>query len=309
MEIKSRFSTIYFYVPLAITIVAVLGGFYIGLYTRATGVLNSNKNMPALALVFGGALFAWLIIRNARAVSVNTHEITIRSLFSKKVIVAANISAINNFERGSLGFLRISSTRIVNGIGITMQDGGKVFLYTGYYKNTGTLKQALYANFGNLITSPSNSNSTGSGTAVSSGEEKFAGNPLFSVHGMAFSIFLVIMFVVMAQTGYLVPFWQVFAISAVVLYLGSGGMLNYFIVSGNKLIIKNHIWWWRNIQFDLDDIKQAVAEHHYKTPNSLCINFKNFTTKNYAAGSLYNKTWKKLLERLASAGIESISEI
>jgi len=312
MKVESRFSVTYFYLPLIIGVAIICTGFYLGLHADAVANKNNtDAGMPALMMVFGGIFFAWLSLRRATTITVDKSGIEIRSFFAKKVIGEADILSINNFARGSLGVLRTSSGYGVNGISITTKNLNTVFLPGRYYRNILILKQAVQVNFNGLLIRPPSTEvvSTNSNARDGQAGEKFSGNALFSVHGLAYFVFLLVMFIVMAQTGYLLPFFGVFAISVVVLYFASGNVLNYFIISGNKLIIRNHVWWWRNKQFDISDIEQVVAEHNYHSANSLCINFKNFSTKNFSAGSLRNKTWKALLDKLAAKGVESLLEI
>ena len=61
--------------------------------------------------------------------------------------------------------------------------------------------------------------------------------------------------------------------------------------------------------YEINNINQVIVENRTKGSNMLEINFSDYSTKKYAAGSLRNTHWQALLQRLSSLGVEAKSEI
>lgn len=84
--------------------------------------------------------------------------------------------------------------------------------------------------------------------------------------------------------------------------------MNYFILTENKLIVKNPIWTWKKIEFDLKTIKHISIVQPMRSPISLKISTEN-SSKLIGATSLRNKTWKKLKQDLEEKNVTVIDKI
>lgn len=56
-------------------------------------------------------------------------------------------------------------------------------------------------------------------------------------------------------------------------------------------------------------LEQVIAESNWQVSNDLRISFKNNSTKTYGAGSLRDKTWKELIDKISSMGIPVACEV
>ena len=72
----------------------------------------------------------------------------------------------------------------------------------------------------------------------------------------------------------------------------------------NYLIIKNTIWFWKRDIYLLTDIKEVVIETPHRLSTSLRIITTDYRDKLYPAGSLSDKTWKKMMEQLRNDKIK-----
>lgn len=69
--------------------------------------------------------------------------------------------------------------------------------------------------------------------------------------------------------------------------------MNYFTLTDEKLIVKNHIWYSKLIEIDLNTIKDITIIQPYRSPKSLYI--QTYSEKQLVrASSLRFETWKKL---------------
>ncbi|MES2850182.1 MAG: hypothetical protein V4685_14080, partial [Bacteroidota bacterium] len=85
-------------------------------------------------------------------------------------------------------------------------------------------------------------------------------------------------------------------------------LMNYFKVSQNFFIVKNHNFFWKEKGYKLSDIKEIVFETQGKMPNCLRIITKDFRNKLYPAGTLRDKTWLELKDKLESYNIRVRNE-
>lgn len=83
-----------------------------------------------------------------------------------------------------------------------------------------------------------------------------------------------------------------------IFYLGFGYRLDYFLISNEHIVVKNHFLPWINKSYDIDDIVEINFENPSKRSKSLRITTKNFKSKLYSAGSLREKKWIELKEKL-----------
>lgn len=78
--------------------------------------------------------------------------------------------------------------------------------------------------------------------------------------------------------------------------------MNYFILTDEKLIVKNPVWYSKLIEFDLNQIKDITIIQPYRSPRCLYIKTES-ETQLVRASSLKDKTWKKLKRDLENKSI------
>lgn len=85
-------------------------------------------------------------------------------------------------------------------------------------------------------------------------------------------------------------------------------LMNYFQVSDNFFVVRNHNFFWIKKPYNIKDIKEVVFETQGKMPNCLRIITKDFRNKLYPAGTLRDKTWLDLKDKLETYKINVRSE-
>jgi len=80
-------------------------------------------------------------------------------------------------------------------------------------------------------------------------------------------------------------------------------LMHYFVLSDNYFAIRNHNFIWKNKVYRIDDIKEIVFETQGKMPNCLRIITKDFRNKLYPAGTLREKMWLDMKDKLELKGI------
>ena len=74
--------------------------------------------------------------------------------------------------------------------------------------------------------------------------------------------------------------------------------MHYFQVSKNFLVVRNHNRIWKRKAYRINNIQEVVFETKQKWPNCLRVITKDFKTSLYPAGTLTDKTWLQLKDRL-----------
>jgi len=132
--------------------------------------------------------------------------------------------------------------------------------------------------------------------------ETFKGNQFTSFRGISlwgligFFVYLVINNKRPAQIGGLFfvlgfsLFW----------FIAFSYQMHYFQVSDNYFLIRNHNFLWKKKAYKIADIKEIVFETQGKMPNYLRIITKDFRNKLYPAGTLSDKNWLALKDKLES---------
>ncbi len=85
-------------------------------------------------------------------------------------------------------------------------------------------------------------------------------------------------------------------------------LMNYFQVSDNFFVVRNHNFFWTKKPYNIKDIKEVVFETQGKMPNCLRIITKDFRNKLYPAGTLRDKTWLELKDKLEAYKIKVRNE-
>lgn len=86
-------------------------------------------------------------------------------------------------------------------------------------------------------------------------------------------------------------------------FLFHSWFMNYFCLTKNILLVKNHNLLWRKNYYRLSDIEEVVIEMPDKHPYCMRIITKNFKSKLYPAATLRTRTWHRLIEELEAKGV------
>ena len=199
----------------------------------------------------------------------------------------------------------------MEGASILFKNGIEKFIYDDMYSNTWQVKmffdQVVIKK--NEVTEteikPINKNSL-----RFEKEELFKGNPLTSLRGISlwgligFFVGLMV-FKMKAPPIGLFLFFFGFSVFWFVLH---SYMMHYFGLTKEYFVIRNHNFFWMQKVYRIDEIKEIVYESQGQQPNCLRIITKDFKNKLYPAGTLRDKTWLYLKERLELNGIRVRNE-
>jgi hypothetical protein len=136
-------------------------------------------------------------------------------------------------------------------------------------------------------------------------EETFKGNQFTSLRGISlwgligFFGFLLISKWQSPPLGLLI-FFGAFGTFWFVL---NSWLMHYFGLTKDYLIVRNHNFFWKVKIYRLTDIKEVVYETQGKQPNCMRIITNDFRNKLYPAGTLRDKTWLDLKDKLEAKGV------
>ena len=89
-------------------------------------------------------------------------------------------------------------------------------------------------------------------------------------------------------------------------YAGFGQQMNYFEISGEVFIIRNHYFPWKKTEINIDEILQANLEkYHHRRSYGLRIITSDYKSRLFYAGSLWGSTWDELFTDLGSMGVKT----
>lgn len=134
----------------------------------------------------------------------------------------------------------------------------------------------------------------------------YSGNPVFSFRGIMMWGFIIFILYLTFSTGGKISFSKkliVFIPVCIVWFLINAYSMNYFQVSKNFLVIKNHYFFWKKNIFKLTDIEELVIETQPKQANMLRVITKDFKRKLYRAGTLKDSTWHDLKDDLEKKNV------
>ena len=134
--------------------------------------------------------------------------------------------------------------------------------------------------------------------------EVFKGNPAFSFRGIILWGLIGFMLYLTFFGGKPVdPKVTVFFIGlSIFLFLMISLSMNYFGLTSEYLIVKNHHFIWKKHFYKLSNIKEIVYETQPKATYALRLITRDFKTKKYAAGTLRAKHWLELMDKLQEKG-------
>lgn len=121
----------------------------------------------------------------------------------------------------------------------------------------------------------------------------YKGNPILCFTGFSmWSLLLFIPLLVMLKknTIYVNPL-LIFNPLSIFWFIFHARMMNYFEISENFIIVKNHYFFWRKKTVRIDKIKEIHLYRPHRRSNTLRILFNDFSTETYMAGSLTTLNW------------------
>lgn len=140
---------------------------------------------------------------------------------------------------------------------------------------------------------------------------EFKGNPIFSFRGLmmwgliGFFTYLLIFtegkISKFDQMKFLIPF-------CIFWFFLNAYSMNYFEISKNFFIVKNHYFFWKKKIYRITDIEEIVYETQQKQSNILRVITNDFKRGLYPAGTLKDSKWIEMKEELEKKKVKVRNE-
>lgn len=260
-------------------------------------------------------LFIGYSVIRVPKISIDSTTISFKSIFKSKVFPLITLKSIGLTGKAYNKFTLLNEecTRLI------FIDGEEEVIFLNYYRNNRellTILQKLSDPAFNTTALLSDDffnarfiEKADIDIAIDDTFIKYSGNYITSYNGIFFfgiPLFFSLFIVKKKDTE---AMFFMFIISFFISYFAFGRELRYFYLSDSYLIIKHHLFPWSKKIFQVDEIKEVVLETPYRQANTLRVITKHFVSKKYTAGSLRDKTWKKLKQRFKSLEIPVRDEI
>jgi len=257
--------------------------------------------MPVFSLALYLLAFTMIYAywKNSPKITLDKHSITIgNEIFYLKDIKDIALT-------GKMPFKMII-TFPMEGTAVLFNNGTEKILFDDMYSNSSEIK--LFLEQVVLKKQEFNPNSTKEirQDAIQFGnEETFKGNQFTSFRGI--SLWGLIGFF----TFLLISKWQSPPIGLLI-FFGTFGtfwfilhswLMHYFGLTKDYLIVRNHNFIWKLKIYRFTDIKEVVYETQGKQPNCMRIITNDFRNKLYPAGTLRDKSWLDLKDKLEAKGV------
>lgn len=186
----------------------------------------------------------------------------------------------------------------------------RIQLFDDFYSNISEIKAFIQENVIDRKTSPETSSPL---INIDINKELFIpykGNPLLSFRGIIMWVFILfLLFLPILSNKPINQKGIALSMSfAVLFFLLFSRMLNYFEMSDNFFVVKNHYFFWKNEIYSISDIREIVFESHHKQPNLLRLITKDFNSKTYLAASLNDSNWLDMKSQLEKSNISVRNE-
>ena len=306
--LESKLHPIKFYLQL---VCFSLFGFTVStlLLLEVLGIVQiSDNDIANWIKILAAILIFWMVIVLVKRYSESAAKIIIFTdhlLFNDTRIEFSDIEEIQLIGKVDMMFFLPFP---MNGIRIAMNNKVEKVLYDSFYTNTAEIKQCLEQ----LIImkkrfEPYRTKQIQPAEVKISEVIQYKGMQLFCFHGAAIWIgvlvFLSVTLIGENEESPLLVHSIIFAIIATYIFALSF-FLNYFLVTDEYLVIKNHNWIWRNRIFAFEDIREVYIEEDGKWPKTLVVFTKDFRKHEYPASSLRKKQWFGLWRALARKKIK-----
>jgi len=311
---KSRFSFwyIYFLYTLFLSVNA-LGIYFLSHpemeFKGRLGIKTSGITF-GIALIVLTALCIYWLSRWTIQVVIKDSFIELKGIGKHIIIQKHEIAKLNLTGRESIWFLIIPS--MTSAIIIELTDGERYILSDCFYRQIHLLKMELQ-NFYSGGKDKSSRTITKDKRLLDSDipfTEKFSGNFLLSVNGVIISgvgLACLYMLADNNKKNQLIIYFLI-GLFFSLFYFAFGRQSHYFYLSEDKLTIKNHLFFWKQKSIPLIDIKKIIIETPHQQSTGIKVITNDFRSNLYCGGSLRDKTWQQLKERLKKLGIKVENE-
>ncbi|SFB09527.1 hypothetical protein SAMN05660845_1567 [Flavobacterium swingsii] len=128
--------------------------------------------------------------------------------------------------------------------------------------------------------------------------QKFSGNHFLSQNGIyiliVFCFTISLLFVDLKSQKNPEGFITGMFLISFCVFAGLTYPMNYFILTRDEIIIKNPIWFWKNVKIPLKEIERISIDQPFRSPVRLNIECRLFPKKSFYGSSLRKNTWRNL---------------
>lgn len=194
----------------------------------------------------------------------------------------------------------------MEGAKLVFNNGATRYIYDDMYSNSWQIKKYLeevIIEKRDYLETPSFK--TINEILVIDDQNVFKGNPLTSLRGISlwgligFLIGFMIYKMKIPSMGIIITF----SLVSIFWFILHSWLMHYFGLSNNYFVIMNHNYFWIKKIYRIEDIKEIVFESNGNQPNCLRIITKDYKNKLYPAGTLRDKTWLNMKDRLELKGV------
>ena len=302
----------YFYLTISLGSIFLLGLAMVTLVTYIDAYRDGSlepKQYLALPLSLGICIFTIYLVycyfRNVPIVSIDKDKIRIgKSTYNWTDATDIQLSGKQKFK--CYGNFKFESTTI------TFNDNTTKVFFDYFYSNTKEMKSFIDIVVINRKEFAQNHALPIDETDVINGSyDEFKGNQFTSYRGiMVWGVLgLTFLFLLTLENNELVDFGFTFCAMSLFLSFAFSYQMNFFLLSKDYLLVKNHNLLWKKSIYRLSDIREIVFETFQKAPYSLRVITKDYKSKLYGAGTLRNKNWAELKDKLEEHGIKVRNEL
>ena len=260
-----------------------------------TGSKSVKHEYLFLLLPVMGFFLFYSTFQNSPRIIFDDAFITARYLFISKTYNWSSIQDIYLSNKQSYLLQRLEATTIL------FDDGRKLNIWHDMYSNCEPMRALIFQKVAEKIRDP-RPNIVRSNLQVIN-RKRYSGNVYTSFN----TLLIIGMFIFMAVSikGKTESYQSLFfpAGFCLILFLGFGTQMNYFLIDEGCLVIRNQYFPWKNISIKLEDIVEVDIETPNKRSTGLRVITNDFHSKLYGAGSLRDHNWKELLSDLQLIGI------
>lgn len=268
----------------------------------------SDKEIANWIKILAAIFILWMVIVLVKRYSESAAKLKIFSdhlLYNGNRIEFSDIEDIELIGKVEMMFFLPFP---MNGIRIALNSKVEKVLYDSFYKNTAEIKQCLEQ----LIVlkkrfDPYRTKQIKPAEVKISESIQYKGMQLLCFHGAAIWIGVLVFASVglIGETDESPLLIHSIIIAIIATYIFAlSFFLNYFLVTDEYLVIKNHNWIWRNRIIAFEDIREVFIEEDGRWPKTLVVFTKDFRKYEYPASSLRKKQWFGLWRALARKKIK-----
>ncbi|MDN3657446.1 hypothetical protein QWZ08_17470 [Ferruginibacter paludis] len=243
--------------------------------------------------------FIYTFFQRAPRISMDDNTIAVKYFFKLKLYHWTEVNAVAMSSKQNYSVLLLFGQSL-EATCVSFNNGEKLFIWDDMYSNTASMRQLIANNTKDKITDPAPHINT---KLIFADKKTYAGNPWITFNSIII-IAMAVCFTIMFLNHPIHPEMAWFPVGCVLLFgLALGTQMNYFVLDGTSLHVKNHYFFWKNKVFDLTDINEFAIETPHKRSTSLRVITKDFQSKLFGAGSLREKNWRQLRDDITAIGI------